>query len=265
MIDSHCHLDLPEFDNHRHKLIDECVSHGISRILVPGLYLNQLQDLIKFKQTHSYHSSEQRSLEIDIAYGLHPYFLYSLDEHEQHKLIDQVSALANQHCKDIVAIGECGLDASLALDIDFQTTMLKAQVRLAENLSKPLILHHRKTHHILLQVLKEENYSQGGLVHAFSGSEQVAQQYLDFGFSLGIGGTITYPRAAKTRHTVTNIPLEYLLLETDAPDMPLIGYQGQANSPLMVKNVAQCLSELKQVDISLVEKTTDSNYAKLFL
>jgi TatD DNase family protein len=107
-------------------------------------------------------------------------------------------------------------------------------------------------------------FSHGGLIHAFSGSAEVAKTYLDLGFLLGVGGTITYPRAKKTRATIKNIPLEYLMLETDSPDMPLNHFQGQRNTPSQLPLVAEALGELKDVSVDTVKEQTTLNYRHLF-
>lgn len=262
MIDSHCHLDLPEFEENRSSVIKQCAELGLTRILVPGLYFQQNLNLLSFKNQFA---NSDEPLSIDISFGLHPYFLYDMSHKEQVNLLNRLDALCEQYGPQIIAVGECGLDASLALDFDFQITWFELQVDLAKQYGLPLIIHHRKSHHKLIEILKRKQFSHSGVIHAFSGSEQVAHQYLDMGFKLGVGGTITYERAAKTRNTIKNIPLDSLLLETDSPDMPLCGYQGKPNSPTQLPKVVSCLAELKGLDEDVIVQATTDNYSVTFL
>ena len=104
--------------------------------------------------------------------------------------------------------------------------------------------------------IKQQKFTNGGVIHGFSGSEQQALEWIRLGFYIGVGGTITYPRAQKTRTTVARLPLEWVVLETDAPDMPLSGYQGQANSPLQLPLVAQALAQLRQQPLEFIIQQT---------
>lgn len=255
MIDSHCHIDLPAFDADRAQVIQTCSDLQIERLLVPGLSLEQAESLLDLKQQFPI---------IDIAFGLHPYFLKSLNAQQRQSLQDKFTDYTLQHQRSIVAIGECGLDASLPLPMDYQQEMLSFQIALAAQLNKPLVLHHRQSHNELIRMLKQQRFSNGGVIHAFSGSKQIAHSYIDMGFYLGVGGTITYPRAKKTRETIQNVALEHLLLETDSPDMPLHGHQGKRNSPTQLPLVVAALSALKQIDERMISEQTTANYMKLF-
>ncbi len=129
-------------------------------------------------------------------------------------------------------------------------------------------MHHRKSHHLLFEALKLTPPLCGGVVHAFSGSIDDAKRYIDKGFCLGIGGTITYERAQKTRTTVTHLiehNLEALLLETDAPDMPMQGRQGQPNLPRFLPDVVSTLQALSGIEGDSLIEATSHNYQRLFL
>ena len=163
-----------------------------------------------------------------------------------------------------VAVGECGLDASANASMEKQKDILQVQLQVAREQHLPVILHVHRTHNELLQLLKQFKLPTGGVIHAFSGSEQMAQEYWKRGFYLGIGGTITYPRAAKTRRAVSHMPLESLLLESDAPDMPLCGQQGMRNSPENLSKIAQTLADLRGIPVQEVADATCRNTEKLF-
>jgi TatD DNase family protein len=260
MIDSHCHFDLPAFEDKHERLLDECASQGITRLLVPGLTLEQFNTLKDLTTKFAHHPTS-----IDIALGCHPFFLQELSDNDYQAHVTELNSLAHQHASNIVAIGECGLDGSLHSSFDYQRKMLDAQIHLATDLKKPLVMHHRQSHNELIRLLKQHKFAFGGVIHAFSGSLQIAQTYIDMGFYLGVGGTITYERAKKTRETIAKLPLSHLLLETDAPDMPLFGYQGQDNSPTQLPLVALSLAMLKNIDVETVISITDKNYHSLFL
>lgn len=251
MIDSHCHLDLDAFADDIDEVLQRATDAGVSRLLIPGTTPTGWQrqrDL----------ASQYRH--IDIAFGLHPYFLAADNTVALSALEKQLSNLPAS-CK---ALGEMGLDAVVEVPVDVQQQVLLHQLNLANECGLPVILHHRKTHHLLLSALKQSRFLHGGVVHAFSGSRDVANAYIDAGFKLGIGGTITYPRAHKTRQTVTDIALEHMLLETDAPDMPVAGFQGQRNEPARLGLIAAELAALKGIEVSEVETVTSASYQACF-
>ncbi|MEL0640052.1 TatD family hydrolase [Pseudoalteromonas aliena] len=230
-IDSHCHLDFSEFDSSRESLISECVVKGVNQFVVPGITLAQSHTLIDLKATYP---------SIEIAAGLHPYFLKQHKESHIEALFE--FATTNKH--RLVAIGECGLDRSIE-NLPKQTYLFEQQIEISNELSLPLIVHHRQSHDLIAQSFKRCKPKNGGVIHAFSGSIQHAQYYIKQGFKLGVGGIITYERAAKTRAVIAVIEPEHLVLETDSPSMPLSGYQGEVNTPLHIPDVFNVLCDLK--------------------
>lgn len=255
MIDSHCHFDLPAFDNQRAEALTRAASKGVHKLLVPGL------DLLQFSQLKALQAQYPA---LDIALGCHPYFLQHLSAQALSEQMGLMKVMAIEHHATIVAIGECGLDGTLSLPMAYQEKVLRYQIRIAQALNKPLILHHRRSHNDLIRVLKQEKFTNGGVVHAFSGSIEIANTYIELGFALGVGGTITYLRALKTRNTIKNVSLNHLLLETDAPDMPVFGFQGQANSPERLPIIADALATLKHIELGDVIAQTTCNYHRIF-
>lgn len=232
-IDSHCHLDFSEFDETRTELIKACKQIGIEHFIVPGVSLAQSTKLFSFAKSEP---------SISVALGLHPYFL---SDHQSHHLAE-LEQLAKAHLGQFIAVGECGLDRSID-DLDKQTQLFEGQIELANQLALPLIVHHRQSHDLIARSFKRCKPKYGGVIHAFSGSEQQAQSYIKQGFKLGVGGVISYPRAAKTRKVISAIEPQHLVLETDSPSMPLAGFQGLVNTPLKVRDVFTHLCELKDV------------------
>ncbi|WP_046003642.1 TatD family hydrolase [Pseudoalteromonas rubra] len=231
-IDTHCHLDFDELKDQLPQHLADAQALGVERCVVPGVTLAQCRTLPAFAQQYP---------SVKIAFGLHPYFM------TQHQADDmaQLAELAHQHSSELVAIGECGIDAMVE-DIPAQQQLFIEHIALANALKLPLIVHHRKSHHLLAAAFKQLPPQNGGVIHAFSGSLQDANTYLKLGFKLGVGGTISYPRASKTRTTLAQVPLEALVLETDAPSMPLAGYQGQPNVPKRVVEVFEHLCAIRE-------------------
>ena len=249
MIDSHCHLDFDAFEHDRNELIARCQQAGISRIMLPGTHHAGWQQQSTLQQAQPM---------LDIGFGLHPYFIRDDWQQQLDYLHTLLGSIQPQ------AIGEIGLDASLAVPMALQQQILQIQLKLAMSYQLPIILHHRKTHHLLIQALKETQFCYGGVVHGFSGSLQQAQEYLRYGIRLGIGGTITYPRAQKTIATLKALPDDSFMLETDAPDMPLMGAQGQRNTPLQVLKVANAVAHIRGQSVDEIDQLTTTNYRATF-
>ncbi|WP_348733327.1 TatD family hydrolase [Rheinheimera texasensis] len=240
LFDTHCHLDLPELAADLPAFLAVAMDAGIRRILVPAVEAARWNGLLQLQQT--------TALQLDVALGIHPWWAESASE-EQLDLLAQLLQTEASVC----AVGEIGLDFALVKADEiatqqlhqWQQTLFSAQLAVAAQARKPVVLHHRKSQPALLAELKRQQFSQGGILHAFSGSQAQAHAFLDLGFKLGIGGTISYERAQKTRDTVKKLPLSALVLETDAPAMPLAGFQGQVNTPAQLALVFQQLCALR--------------------
>ncbi len=252
MIDSHCHLNFDVLRQQLPVLLEQCGDAGIEHIHIPGT---------KPTEWPTISALCERYPQLSYSLGLHPYFLD--DNAEQHLGLLQ-SWLDRGANKRPVAVGEIGLDAAIEVPLDTQMRLLDAQLGLAQQQGLPVILHHRKTHHLLMQAIKHKGFSNGGIVHNFSGSQQQAKQYLDAGFLLGFGGVITYPRAQKTRSTLSYVPDDGYVLETDAPDMPVCGHQGKPNSPLRLTEIADSVAQIREQDVAVVNQHTSANFRRLF-
>ena len=202
-------------------------------MIVPAIEVDRFERVLDLARRHD---------ALYAALGLHPIVIeHHLDEH-----LDVLDAALQTRENKLVAMGEIGLD--LYRDnpqFERQQTILDAQLRLAKRHDLPVILHSRRTHDKLAMHLKRIDLPRKGVVHGFSGSLQQAQRFIELGYKIGVGGTITYPRASKTRDVMAQLPLSALLLETDAPDMPLNGFQGQPNRPEQAARVFTTLCELR--------------------
>ncbi|WP_334031499.1 TatD family hydrolase [Alteromonas sp. P256] len=307
MIDSHCHLNLAPLESNLTEVLRKAKQNGVKRIMVPGITPASWKVLSSYNSQpfcdilpidtaiglHPYFLPKQRD-EI-------PPLLKQFEEavagavvNTKESLSVGEGALPNaqgcssnakgcssnaQGCAPVAqgcssnakgffsAIGETGLDGHIPVDMNVQKQVLHAHLNIADSFGLPVILHHRKSHHLLLEALKASSFKGRGVVHAFSGSIDVAKRYIDRGFCLGIGGTITYERAKKTRDTVTYLLRhhpEHILLETDAPDMPMSGRQGQPNMPHYLTDVVAALSGLSGIEPDEIKTITSANYARLF-
>lgn len=247
--DTHCHFDFAVFDEERSAIWAECQRLGIHHLLIPGVTPEQWSAANNICEQYCgiYH-----------ACGLHPWWV---ERNQLPEMAQWQNQLQHSHC---VAIGECGLDKRISAPLATQEAIFEQHLSLAQSLQLPLIIHVRDTHNETIRLLKRYVLPAGGVIHGFTGSVELAHTYWEMGFYLGVGGSITYDRAKKTIETMKAMPLESLLLETDAPDMPLSGAQGRANSPLAITRIASVLAAIKHVDVQQVAEVTTKNGITLF-
>lgn len=251
LIDSHCHLDLEQFDNDREQVLNACCIDGIRAIVNPGVSSYGWGKILLLAQQYPL---------IKPAIGLHPCFIHDHDKNDVTKLDELV---ANEN--NIIAIGEIGIDLFIDnQDLEKQQWYFAAQLDVAQKYGLPIIIHARKSHDLILKTIRQQKFTCGGTVHAFSGSLQQANVFIDLGFKLGFGGTITYERARKTRRILQQIPFESIVLETDAPDMPPINTQGIRNTPTNLRGILRCAAELLDIPPEQLEQITTENCKQIF-
>lgn len=257
LIDTHCHLDfepLSGVSNPEYLQLTLALAQAekVSTIFVPAVTASRWQAVLDV-------CAVAGPVKRYPALGLHPCFL---SEHVDDDLERLEVALA-QH-SEIRAVGETGLDLYIdAPEIDRQLRLFEGQVQLANQFNLPLLLHGRRAVDQVIKVLRQHEPKAGGVLHAFSGSEQQAKQLWELGFLIGIGGSITYERAQKLRRVVKSVPLESILLETDAPDMPMQGFQGEPNWPHRVGYAARTLAELRGDTVEAIAAQTTANARRL--
>lgn len=233
LFDTHCHFDFDVFASDFPVQVSLARQAGVERFLIPSVGPQNWQRVAQL--------AGQFPGLVYYALGFHPYFLQS-DWRHPLSLLEQALSQRSREC---VAMGEMGLDGMVDVDARLQETMLLGQLSLAQSANLPVVLHSRKTHNRLLQLLKQSRFQHGGVLHAFAGSWQQAQQFIELGFKIGVGGVITYSRATKTRQALARLPAEALVLETDAPDMPVSGLQGQPNHPRYLTQIFDALLDLR--------------------
>lgn len=250
LIDTHCHLDFPVFDHDLQRVMSDANSVGADQFIVPGVTAEKWECLLEVTDAnHGMHP----------ALGLHPCFM----QHHRTADIERLERLLQS--KGVCAVGEIGLDLFVPdADLEQQLAFLRPQLELAAKYDLPLILHVRKAHDQMLKELRRLQLGAGGVVHAYSGSEQQAAQYIKLGYKLGIGGTITYERAKKLHRIVKHNPLESFVLETDSPDIPLSAYRGERNVPARVAEVAQVMAEIRGEGVERIAEMTTRTATELF-
>lgn len=246
-IDTHCHL-FNEYYENIEEIINKCKENDIKRIIVSGVDMKSNKEVLELISKY------------DIVYGtigFHPTELNDFDYSDLEWL--------EEHINDdkIVAIGEIGLDYHYDdTDKEKQIDVLRRQLEIAKKYSKPIIFHSRDAIGDTYNVLKE--YKLKGSIHCYSGSVEMAHEFTKLGYMIGVGGVVTYKNGRVLKEVVKEIPLSYILLETDAPYLSPEPYRGTRNDSSNIREIAKVVAELKGTSILEVSKVTNSNAEGLF-
>jgi TatD DNase family protein len=244
LIDTHCHLDVAEFNPDRQAVLARARANGVAAIVIPGVMMPGWDYLWRFCAGEP---------DLYPAIGLHPVYL------EQHHSADLAALESFLSGHRPVAVGEIGLDYFVdGLDRARQQTLFEAQLAQARDAALPVILHVRKAHDAVLATLRRIRVS-GGIAHAFNGSLQQAQQYIDLGFKLGFGGMLTYERSRRLRLLARELPAEAIVLETDAPDLTVVQHRGMRNSPEYLPHCLAALAEVRGESREYLARQTSAN------
>ncbi|MNM59025.1 putative deoxyribonuclease YjjV [compost metagenome] len=249
LVDSHCHLDADAFDIDRGAVLARAHAAGVRQQVVPAITAASWP---KLQQVCASGPG------LHPAYGLHPMFLA---EHRPEHLPLLQEWIERE---SPIAIGECGLDFFVEdLDPERQRFFFQGQLDLARTFQLPLVVHARRAVDEVIQRIRQTGPLRG-VVHSFSGSPEQARQLWNLGFMIGLGGPLTYPRANRLRTLVAQMPLEYLLLETDAPDQPDSGIRGQRNEPARLAVILETVAELRGQTPEEIATQTTANAQRLF-
>ena len=267
LTDTHCHLDYNKFDSDRAEVIQRANDSGLIRLLVPGLHHRSSKEAVQLAKSNP---------SVYAAVGFHPTDLEEFSE----STFQQVKELA-KHPK-VVAIGEIGIDYYWVKESDkraFQREVLKQQLAFAKEMNKPVIIHMREENDAwfgeasvdLLEILGTWQSSlQGtlaeipGVLHSFNGNLETAQKALALNFYLGITGPVTYKNAEKKRGIIRQIPLDKILIETDAPFLSPVPFRGKRNEPAFVHHIADKIAEIHSKSPAEIAVITTANAARLF-
>ncbi len=254
LIDTHTHLDFPDFDADRDELLARCRTAGVERLVVLGVHQANWQRVWDLALAED---------GLYAAFGLHPVYLDEHRSEHQNELHDWLTRYAG-HPK-LCAVGEFGLDYFLEqLDRGRQQQLFEAQLKLAIEFELPALLHVRRAHAATIATLKRLKPARGGIIHAFAGSYEEAREYLKLGFKLGLGGAPTWPQALRLRKVVAQLPIEAIVLETDSPDLAPAMHPNQRNSPEHLPDICAALAELRGISSDALASASSQNAAQLF-
>lgn len=267
LTDTHCHLDYNKFDSDRAEVIQRANDAGLIRMLVPGLHYRSSKEAVRLAELNP---------SVYAAVGFHP---TDLDEFTK-ETFQEVKELA-KHPK-VVAVGEIGIDYYWVKENDkraFQREALKGQLQFAKEINKPVIIHMREENDAwfgeasvdLLNILEEWQNSlksplaeKPGVLHSFNGTLETAQKGLALNFYIGITGPVTYKNADEKREVIKHLPLEKILIETDAPFLSPVPFRGKRNEPAFVHHIADKIAEIHLKSPAEIAALTTSNAARLF-
>ena len=246
-IDTHCHV-LSEYYDNIDEVVNQCKKNNVNRIIVNGCDINSNKEVLELVSKY------------DIIYGAIGFHPTELDDFNDEYFEFLENNISNPK---IVAIGEIGLDYYYDnTDKNKQKEIFKRQLDIANKYSKPIIVHSRNSIQDTYNILKE--YNLFGSIHCFSGSVEMAREFIKIGYKLGIGGIITYKNAKNIREVVKNIDLSYILLETDSPYLTPSPYRGKNNSPEYIPLIASTIADIKNISINDVSKVTTANAEEIF-
>jgi len=244
LIDTHCHLDAAEFDADRGQVAARAHTAGVEVMVVPAVERANFDAVLRCCA----HYSGCRA-----ALGIHPMYVERAQPDDLETLRDKVGR------ERLVAIGEIGLDFFVPdFDAVRQEYYFVEQLKIAREFNLPVLLHIRRAQDAILKQLRRFRLK-GGIAHAFNGSHQQADEFIKLGFKLGFGGAMTYPRATRLRELAATLPLESIVLETDAPDIPPVFIGKGRNSPEYLPRIAQALAELRGVSLDELALATSAN------
>ena len=249
LVDSHSHFDAPEFDGDRDAALARARAAGVTQQVVPAVAASSWP---KLREVCAQDAG------LFAAYGLHPMYL---SEHRPAHLEDLRTWIEREKP---VAVGECGLDFFVeGLDAETQQQYFDGQLRLAREFDLPVIVHARRAVDAVIASIRRIGGLRG-VVHSFPGSPEQARHLWQLGFLIGLGGPVTYERANRLRTLARTMPLDHLLLETDAPDQPDAGIRGQRNEPARLPVVRDVIADLRGITADEVSQATTRNAERLF-
>jgi len=257
LVDSHCHLDRLDYKK-KHKSLDDVVNKakamGIDYLMSVCVTLKDYPAMAALIKGHD---------QIFSSCGVHPLYY---DEKNQGQAFDEQLLLEYASDEKVVAIGETGLDFFYAPETkEWQIDSFRKQIRVAKKLNKPLIIHTRDARQDTLAILREEGAEQvGGVLHCFTESIEMAVEAMEMGFYISVSGIVTFKNAKELQAVIKEIPLDRLLVETDAPYLAPVPHRGQENEPAFTYDVAQFVANLKEVSLEQLAKTTSDNFFTLF-
>ena len=251
LIDSHAHLDMEDFKDDLEEVLDRAANAGITHIITVGIDIPSSLKALELANRYDF---------IYSSIGYHPHNA----ENTNFKRLEELSRLALE--KKVVAWGEIGLDFFRKRSSpEKQIEVFEQQLDMASQFNLPIIVHNRDAHSEVLDILRKKgNKAHGGVIHCFSGDYDIAMAFIDIGYYISIPGTVTYKNAIKVQDVASRIPIERILVETDAPFLAPVPKRGKRNEPLYVTHTAQKIAQLRDMDFKEFALKTSENAKRLF-
>lgn len=251
LIDSHAHLDGESFDEDRDEIIKSFKDNEIEAVMIPASNIESSKRIVEIVKNYDC---------LYGAVGVHPHDVKELKDDD----INLIEELAKS--KKIKAIGEIGLDYYYEhSDRETQKIWFRKQIRLAKKLKLPIIVHEREATKDVFDIISEEkDESLTGVIHCYSGSYEIAKEYIKMDFFISFAGPVTFKNAVKPKEVAKNIPLDRLLIETDSPYLTPVPFRGKRNNPIYVRYIAEQIANLKEISFEEVAENTKKNAIKLF-
>ncbi len=250
LVDSHCHLDFPEFEGKLEEVREEMRANGVTHALCISVELDGFPKVLGLAETHD---------NFFASVGVHP--------DREAEPVDPARLVDLARNPRVVAIGETGLDYHrLSGDLEWQRARFRAHIRAARRCRKPLVIHTRDAAEDTIRIMREEGAGEvGGVMHCFTETQDVAEAALAQGFHISFSGIVTFKNAGSLKDVARGVPLERLLIETDSPYLAPVPHRGKTNRPGLVRHVAEEVARLRNIPLEVLAGATTRNFFRLFV
>jgi TatD DNase family protein len=248
LVDTHTHIDMDNYKDNFGEILEEAKEYGVEKLVIPGVEPSGFERIVMLCEKYE---------NVYGSVGVHPTEAKKFNQAAEDKMREYL-----KHPK-IAAVGEIGLDYYWDKSFkELQKEVFERQINIAKEFNKPVLVHDRESHEDVFEILKKTN-AKGVVMHCFSGSPEFALECVKEGFYIALGGVVTFKNAKEMKEVAKVVPLENLLLETDAPYLAPVPYRGKENRPAYVKFVAQEIAQLRGISFEEVSRVTTENAVKL--
>ena len=249
MIDTHSHINFDDYKENFASFLEDIKNNEIEAVIIPGVEPSTFDEIVSYCEKYKM---------LYGAIGIHPSEAKTFDKNSEKKIYELV-----KHNK-IIAIGEIGLDYYWEQETkELQKEVFRKQLKIAEELNLPVLIHDREAHEDTFEIIQEFNLKDV-VFHCFSGNSEFAKKCIDRGYYIAIGGVVTFKNAKDLKEVAKIVPLDKLLLETDAPYLAPVPFRGKLNTPAYLKYIAQEIANIKEIDVELVKEHTTQNAKRIF-